>query len=291
MSFTPTSNNSRLRCRKDNEKPRGREKIESKDSSARCAICFRPRNEQTESGSEEEKPLELSRPYTPESVAKTANLCRNPKSAKRFALLITFVCGTSLVSAAQSIQSSLLMPLKAEAKDAPYSPITPRQSLQWFIASTAGPPHLAGAIFVSACGTALDRPKEYGTHWGGLASRFGMGMAGSATSNAIEASAGLILREDPRYFRVPQLPFKSRLRNVVWLTFSARTESGRLGPAYSRYMGIVGGNFLSNTWRVPSEANVHDAVRRASEGFAGRMAANAFAEFRPDIKRAFHKHK
>jgi hypothetical protein len=66
------------------------------------------------------------------------------------------------------------------------------------------PAHVAGVAFVSACGTAVNRPGEYGPHWEGFADRFGMGVAGSTTSNAMETSVGLIIREDPRYFRAPQ---------------------------------------------------------------------------------------
>jgi hypothetical protein len=186
---------------------------------------------------------------------------------------------------------SLLTPLKPQKLEAPYQPITPRQSLRWFITSTVGPPHLAGEIFDSAFGTALNRPKEYGPHWGGFAARYGMGMTGSATGNAIEAGVGLILREDPRYFRVPDRPFKARVGNVVWLTFAARGGNGSFGPAYARYMATFGSNFLSNTWRVHSEANAQDALLRTLEDFAGRTAANAFEEFWPDVKkRVFRKH-
>lgn len=109
-------------------------------------------------------------------------------------------------------------------------------------------------------------------------------MVGSATSNAMEAGAGLILREDPRYFRVPQQAFKFRIGNVARLTFLAR-KSGRSQLALARYVGIVGGNFLSNSWRVPSEGNTKNALLRSSEGFAGRMAANAFTEFWHDAKK------
>jgi hypothetical protein len=231
----------------------------------------------------------------------------------RFAMLIAILFAAMCATSAQSIpsdrtnlsgqsvrsdhpdesndlDSSLLTPLKPQGLDAPYHPIEPRQTLRWFITSSIGPPHLAGVIFVSASGTAVDRPKEYGPHWGGFAARFGSGMAGSVTGNAIEASAGLMLREDPRYFRVPGQAYKARVGNVVRLTFVARGNDGRLGPAYARYMAIVGGNFLSNTWRVHSEANPESALLRASEGFAGRMAANAFEEFWPDVKRhIFHK--
>lgn len=180
--------------------------------------------------------------------------------------------------------SSVFNPVKPQTLEETYYPITPAENLRWFVASTIGSAHMAGVAFVSAGGTAVNRPGEYGTHWEGWANRFGMGMAGSATCNAMEAGVGLLLHEDPRYFRVPQQAFSARVGNVARLTFLARNESGRPEPAYARYIGMVGGNFLSNTWRVPSEANAKDALLRSAEGFAGRMAVNAFAEFWPDVK-------
>jgi hypothetical protein len=187
-------------------------------------------------------------------------------------------------------QPSLLTPLKQRPEAAPYSRITPRQRLRWFITNTIGPEHLAGGVFTAGFGTALDRPKEYGPHWGGFADRFGIRMTGIVTGNAMEASVGALWGEDPRYFRVPDQPFKARLVHVVRLTFVARRPDGNFEPAYARYIAISGNNFLSNTWRVHSEANTEDALLRTAEGFAGRMAANAFEEFWPDIKRyAFHR--
>ncbi len=179
---------------------------------------------------------------------------------------------------------SLLTPLKPVTQEAPYAPIRPRQRLRWFITNTIGFPHLAGGLFTAGFGTAFDRPKEYGPHWGGFADRYGMRMTGIVTGNAMEASIGALWGEDPRYFRVPDQRFKGRLANVVKQTFVARREDGSFQPAYARYIAFFGNNFLSNQWRVESEANNHDAVLRTAEGFAGRMAANAFEEFWPDVK-------
>jgi hypothetical protein len=240
---------------------------------------------------------------------------RKPRGlSPRLVILIVIFFAANVVASAQSIPSarttervqlatldqpdefrypspvSLFTPLKLESLSEHYEPITPRQSLRWFIASTIGPPHVAAEVFLLACGTGLDRPKEYGPHWGGFADRLGIGMAGSATANAIEASAGLIFREDPRYFRVPEQPLKARIGNVARLTFAARDKDGNFGPAYARYVAIVATNLLSNTWRAHSEANTQDALLRASAGFTGRMAANAFQEFWPDVKRGFRKH-
>ena len=195
---------------------------------------------------------------------------------QRFAILIAVVFVINLAASAQSIEG-------------PYQPLTPSQSLGWFVTSTISPSHMTGVAFLSAGGTAVNRPGENGSHWGGLADRFGMGMAGSAVGNAIEVSVGLALREDPRYFRAPQQPIKARMGNVVRLTFLGRGENGVFGPAYARYFAISGSNFLLNAWRVRSEANTRAALLHSSEGFAGHMAANGFAEFWPDVKQyIFH---
>jgi hypothetical protein len=162
--------------------------------------------------------------------------------------------------------------------------------MRWFLTNTIGPPHLVGGLFTSAFGTAVDRPSEYGPGWAGFGDRYGMRLTGISTGNAIEASAGALWAEDPRYFRVPGESFKRRLSNAVELTFVAPRRNGHYAPAYARYMAISGNNFLSNTWRVDSEANNHDAVIRTADGFAGRFASNFFEEFWPDIKQfVFHR--
>jgi len=192
--------------------------------------------------------------------------------------------------ASTAAKPSLLKPLKPQTQEEPYAPIRLRQRLRWFITNTIGPPHLVAGLFTAGFGTAVDRPEEYGPHWGGFADRYGMRMTGIVTGNAMEASIGALWGEDPRYFRVPDRGFKERLRNVARLTFLARQEDGSFGLAYARYIAVSGNNFLSNTWRPHSEANTEDALFRIGEGFAGRMGANAFEEFWPDIKsHVFHK--
>jgi hypothetical protein len=187
---------------------------------------------------------------------------------------------------------SLVTPLRPQLEAVPYEPITTRQRLRWFITEPAMPSHLFGGAITSALGTAVDRPKEYGPHWGGFADRFGMRLPSIVVGNAIEAGIGSVIHEDPRYFRVPDQSFGSRVKNVIKQTFEARRPDGEYAPAYARYIAYPGSNFLSNEWRVPSESNAHDALLRTGEGFLGRMAGNAFAEFWPDVDRhLFHRNR
>jgi len=175
-----------------------------------------------------------------------------------------------------------------ESGDTPKG-ITKDQRLKWFIESTVGPRSLVAGAASAGIRTGLHRPPEYGANVQGFAQRYEMRLAGVATENAIEATIGAIWREDPRYFRVPNEHFGGRVRNVIKMTFVAYRSDGKLYPAYARYIGISGGNFLANSWRAHSEANLHDAALRSLVGLLGRMGSNAFQEFWPDVKRrVFH---
>jgi hypothetical protein len=167
-----------------------------------------------------------------------------------------------------------------------YTPATGKDRARWFLTSTISPSRLflVGPIN-SGWGTLRDVPSEYGTHWDGFGKRNGMRLTGVATGNLIEAGLGAAWGEDPRYFRSPTPGFGPRMKYVVKTTFLAPHRDGRWHPAYARFAGDVGNNFLSNTWRADSEANTSDAVIRSVWGVLGRMTSDAFEEFWPDIKK------
>ncbi len=166
-----------------------------------------------------------------------------------------------------------------------YQPASAGDRMKWFAVSTAGPLSLLAAGPISAgFGTAINRPKEYGPHWDGFGKRYGMRLTGVSTGNAIEASLGSLWGEDPRYFQSPRRGFGTRVKYVIKATFVAPRRDGTLHPAYARYIGNVGNNFLSNAWRVQSENGAGNAALRCLLGVVGRMSGNAFAEFWPDVR-------
>jgi hypothetical protein len=167
-----------------------------------------------------------------------------------------------------------------------YRPANVKDRARWFLISTLSPSRLfiVGPIN-SGWGTLRDVPSEYGTHWDGFGKRNGMRLTGVATGNLIEAGLGSLWGEDPRYFRSREQGFRPRMKYVVKTTFLAPHRDGRWYPAYARFAGDVGNNFLSNSWRADSEANTGDAVVRCMFGVLGRMTSDAFEEFWPDIRR------
>jgi uncharacterized protein YndB with AHSA1/START domain len=165
-----------------------------------------------------------------------------------------------------------------------YQPITDKERFRWAVKSTIGPQSLAAGVLSAGWGTIFNSPPEYGTNFDGFAARYGMRLTGVSTGNAIEASIGKLWTEDPRYFASPDRKFWGRVRHTARLTFRARRADGELHWAYARYIGNVGNNFLSNTWRVDSESSFESAVTRTFLGFAGKWGGNVFEEFWPSVK-------
>ena len=169
--------------------------------------------------------------------------------------------------------------------NAAYQPITGKERVKWVVRSTIGPQSLAAGVFSAGWGTAFNSPEEYGTHWDGFAKRYGMRLTGVSTGNTIEASLGMLWHEDPRYVPSKEKKFMRRIGHAADLTFRTRYGDGNLHPAYARYTGNVGNNFLSNTWRVDSESTVSAALTRTALGFAGKFGSNLFEEFWPTVVR------
>lgn len=218
-----------------------------------------------------------------------------PKPVKIILWRLAAVLLAGTVSAfgqARSVQVLPELPLSGANEHASsYHPINGRQRLNWFVKSTVGPVGLSAGVFSAAISTATDNPREYGPHWDGFGKRYGMRLTGISTGNAMEAGLGSLWGEDPRYFRAAGEPFKGRVKNIIVMTFAARRADGNLAPAYARYLGTAGNNFLSNTWRPDSQSSVSDACVRTLLGFAGRMGSNAFAEFWPDARKHIFRRK
>jgi len=203
-------------------------------------------------------------------------------------VLFVLALATAGLAPAQNVSNTYLLPEAASASNRVpnYQPIITTERRRWFLTSTVGPTSLLLAGPLSAAiGTARNIPAEYGTHWDGFGNRNGMRLTGIATGNLIEAGLGAVWGEDPRYFPSPTRGVWPRVKYVIRTTFLAPNRDGHWHPAYARFAGDVGNNFLSNSWRADSEATTSGAVGRSVWGVVGRMGSQAFAEFWPDVQK------
>ena len=209
--------------------------------------------------------------------------------ARRFGFcrLLAAACFSAVLPAGQ--QPGELPPAAGtgQAVSQTDKPFTGEERLRWFAGSTTGLTSLLLAGPLSAgWGTLRDSPEEYGRTWKGFGQRYGMRLTGVATSNAIEALSGAVLREDPRYIPARAgTSFRGRARHVLISTFTAYRPDGSRRLSYSRIAGNVGSNFLSNTWRVESDSSARDASLRCVWGLGSRMSSFAFSEFWPVLAR------
>jgi hypothetical protein len=181
-------------------------------------------------------------------------------------------------------------PIQRNCASSEYQFVSLSGRLRWWADFTLSPSRLLIVGPMSAgWGTLRDVPSEYGSHWDGFGKRNGMRLTGVATGNLIEATVGTAWGEDPRYFRSGLKGFRPRIKYIIRTTFIAPHRDGRWHPAYARFAGDIGNNFLSNTWRADSEANTSHAVVRCVWGVLGRMTGDAFEEFWPDIRHKVFK--
>ena len=168
-------------------------------------------------------------------------------------------------------------------------PVTQAQRLKWATLASVGPPSLAAGVFTSAFSTAQNNPREYGPHWDGYIKRQGLRLTGAAASNLMEAELGAMWGEDPRYRRAAAGSAKGRVWHAVKTAFLAYDRNGNTMPAYARFVAVPTSNVIANSWRPDSQHTVGQTTTRISLGFVSRIAANTFAEFWPDIRRAIRK--
>ncbi len=125
-----------------------------------------------------------------------------------------------------------------------------------------------------------------GYHQGasGYAKRYGAayadGVDGNLWGNAI---LPILLRQDPRYFRLGQGTFKQRLWYATLSTVRTRGDNGKWQPNYSNVGGNLIGGAISNIYYPASDRGVGLIFERGftvtAEGALGSLAY----EFYPDV--------
>jgi hypothetical protein len=169
----------------------------------------------------------------------------------------------------------------------PPSPLSVGGKLRFQLLETFGPLGLLGA----ASSAGLNQWRDYPTEWGqgakGYGRRFGSRLGQNTAMNFIQFGVGAALREDPRYFLSEGQGIFPRVGHAIASTFVARTDDGGRRIAVSEFAGVIGGEFISNTWYPKRLATTTDALRGSIITFGFDAGRNIFREFWPDIRKIF----
>ena len=162
--------------------------------------------------------------------------------------------------------------------------------LRWLLDGAIGPKSLLLVGPLSAgWQTAWNQPEEWGHSWSGFGKRYLAREADVAIANTIEAGLGAIWGEDPRFVPSRRQGIWPRAGFAIKTTFVAPRRDGKLRPAWGRYAGKIGKNFIENEWLPPSAHTTRQMLLRAAQGFTGRMLGNLWDEFWPDVLRRLRR--
>jgi hypothetical protein len=195
----------------------------------------------------------------------------------------------------------------ANSKNIP--PLRPKQKFQLMLKSTTDPFVFAEDAVLSGIGQARDTndgttvtvhpdgTKTY-TRWGfgqgaqGYFKRFGASYADTADGNFWgNAVLPILLKEDPRYYRMGDGSFAKRFlysaKTAVW----CRRDNGTWGPNYANVAGNFVSGGISNLYYPSQEGGFEKTTIGALTVTAEGMIGSELIEFLPDIEHHFLKNR
>jgi len=179
---------------------------------------------------------------------------------------------------------------KAYPSVAEWQPLSARQKFDVFLHSTYAPRTFANA----AIDEAADRAKghhlnrEYETGFLGVGQRYGINLATTETDVFFQRFLfPTLLRQDPRYFRNPGLPFFQRALYAMSRVLITRTDGGGQTFNSSRILSIAATRTVSDLY-VPGERQGMRPIGACVSFTLLRDAGlNLVHEFWPDVRRKF----
>jgi hypothetical protein len=172
-----------------------------------------------------------------------------------------------------------------------WRPLTAREKFHVFLAHTYSPITFANAGIDSIKDKLTNDDREYERGWMGLGQHYGIQLATSETDVFFERFLiPTVLKQDPRYFRNPDLPFFKRALYSMSRVLITRSDSGHQTFNASKVLGGAASQALSDLY-VPGHAQGMAPIRdRVTFDLARDAGMNLVHEFWPDLRRKiFHR--
>lgn len=165
-------------------------------------------------------------------------------------------------------------------------PLTWQQKGYLALHDVTDPGNLATIVVISALTTAIDPHSDYGPGLKGFGKNAGVSLLQDATFEFFGTFAiPSIVHQDPRYFRVPDKPFKTRLVYSISRTIISRNDDGSPMPNYGTLLAYPINAQLSNLYVPGIESDAASTTKRILTGYALDPINNLLAEFLPDVAR------
>jgi hypothetical protein len=172
-----------------------------------------------------------------------------------------------------------------------WRPLSPKEKFHVFLAHTYSPRTFANAGIDAFKDKIQADDREYETGSRGFGQHYGVELATSETDVFFERFlVPTLLKQDPRYFRNPELPFFRRALYSMSRVVITRADNGTETFNASKIVGGAASQALSDLY-VPGQKQGMGPIRdRVTFNLLRDAGMNLFHEFWPDLRRKlFHR--
>jgi hypothetical protein len=171
-------------------------------------------------------------------------------------------------------------------------PLSPGQKFHLMYKSSVDPFVFVADGFVAGLGQAQNSNPGFGQGAEGYFKRFGASYLDTADGNLWgNAILPVLLKEDPRYYRLGTGSFTHRFLYSASTTVWCKRDNGTWGPNYANVLGNFISGGISNAYYPASDRGVEQTLDGALTVTAEGVIGAEFIEFWPDIsRRLFKKH-
>ena len=168
-----------------------------------------------------------------------------------------------------------------------WRPLTASEKFEVFLVHTYSPTTFLGAgIDALKCSTIRKKSPEYELSFMGFGQRWGVDLATGETNVFFERFLmPTLLKQDPRYFRNPALPFSRRALYSISRVLITHADSGRLTFNASKILGGAASQAISDLYVPGQRQGMHPIVGRVAFNLVRDAGLNLAHEFWPDIHR------
>jgi len=167
-----------------------------------------------------------------------------------------------------------------------WHPLTTREKFNVFLKHTYAPGTFAGAGIDALKGNIKARNREYETGWRGLGQRAGIELATSESDVFFQQFlVPALLKQDPRYFRNPGLPFPQRALYSISRVVITHADDGHNTFNASRIAGGAVSQALSDLYVPGLRQGMSPVLGRVTFNLVRDAGFNLVHEFWPDLRK------
>lgn len=167
------------------------------------------------------------------------------------------------------------------------SRLTTGDKFRMYIRQTYSLPSVLFPAAFAGLDEATDSPKEWGQGKRGYLDRLGTQRGQFQIGAFCGFAVGAAFHEDPRFSPSGRHDRWSRIAWVLTHTLLARSDGGKVMPAFGNYAAALGAGFAPAAWLPPSEASIANSLERSAAMLGMNVGMNMGIEFGPDDRRFF----